>query len=140
MSDISTDNWKFGNDNVCDCKNSIFCDPHHQHIVTGDLRVIEDKDLRKLFCKGPKYREPQNVNWDHFLNNFQKTLKDCTKKWANKLKFKIEIFSEWEEKVLKEVARKIELIKIKKQKKKRYYKKMIFSTPEKRLSMKILHI
>ena len=55
------------------------------------------------------------------------------------VKFKIEIFSEWEEKVLKEVARKIGLIKIKKQKKKRYYKKMIFSTPEKRLNMNILH-
>ena len=26
--------------NQCDCADSSFCDPHHKHIITGDLRVI----------------------------------------------------------------------------------------------------
>ena len=26
----------------CDCSNSSFCDPHHGHIVTGDLRIVEN--------------------------------------------------------------------------------------------------
>ena len=136
VEDICTENWKFGNNNKCDCEKSVFRDKHHQHIVTGDLRVIEDKDLRKLFCKGPKYREPQNVNWDHFLSSFQVTLKDCTKKWAKKLKIKILKFTEWENKVMKEVSHKIESIK---KRKKRFYKKMIFSTPKKKLKMDELH-
>ena len=24
----------------CDCADSFFCDPHHKHIITGDLRII----------------------------------------------------------------------------------------------------
>ena len=25
---------------LCDCSTSQFCDPHHKHIVSGDLRII----------------------------------------------------------------------------------------------------
>ena len=30
---------------TCDCLNSEFCDPHHQHIVSGDLRIISNPKL-----------------------------------------------------------------------------------------------
>ena len=40
----------------CKCNNSPFADRHHKHIVTGDLRIIRNNVLRKLFIKGPKYR------------------------------------------------------------------------------------
>ena len=32
----------------CSCSESIFRDPHHGHIVTGDLRIVENVKLRKL--------------------------------------------------------------------------------------------
>ena len=41
----------------CKCNNSPFTDRHHKHIVTGDLRIIRNNALRKLFIKVPKYRE-----------------------------------------------------------------------------------
>ena len=47
----------------CDCQNSEFCDPHHKHIVTGNLRIISNAKLRKLFSKGPNYREPKTLNY-----------------------------------------------------------------------------
>ena len=28
----------------CDCVSSEFCDPHHKHIVSGDLRIISNKN------------------------------------------------------------------------------------------------
>ena len=34
--------------NVCSCKNSNFINPHHGHISTGDLRIIENDKLRKI--------------------------------------------------------------------------------------------
>ena len=34
----------------------------HGHVITGDLRVIENAKLRELVAKGPKYREPNRVN------------------------------------------------------------------------------
>ena len=36
----------------CKCNNSPFADRYHKHIVTGDLRIIKNNDLRKRFIKG----------------------------------------------------------------------------------------
>ena len=33
----------------CNCKNSPFIDKYHKHIITGDLRIISNSNLRKLF-------------------------------------------------------------------------------------------
>ena len=40
-----------------DFKNFSSCDPHHKHIVTGDLRFIFNYELRKLFSKGPDTKQ-----------------------------------------------------------------------------------
>ena len=42
----------------CNCHSSSFKDTHHNHIVTGDLRFIENSELRRHLSKGPNYREP----------------------------------------------------------------------------------
>jgi hypothetical protein len=36
INSINVNEWK--NDESCDCKLSKFCDPHHKHVVTGDLK------------------------------------------------------------------------------------------------------
>ena len=41
VDNVLTDNWTDGNCNSCDCQNSMFKDHHHQHIITGDLRIVE---------------------------------------------------------------------------------------------------
>ena len=48
------------NPQTCQCKESKFCNEPHGHVITGDLRVIENARLRELV---PKYREPNRVNW-----------------------------------------------------------------------------
>ena len=37
--------------------NSPFADRHYKHIVTGDLGIIRNNSLRKIFIKRPKYRK-----------------------------------------------------------------------------------
>ena len=51
------------NPQTCQCKESKFCYEPHGHVITGDLRVIENAKLRELVAKRPKYREPCRVNW-----------------------------------------------------------------------------
>ena len=46
----------------CECGNSQFTDKHHKHIVTGDLRIIENNSLRKIFTKGPKFRQNKEID------------------------------------------------------------------------------
>ena len=51
------------NPQTCQCKESKFCYEPYGHVIIGDLRVIENARLRELVAKGPKYREPNRVNW-----------------------------------------------------------------------------
>ena len=51
------------NPQTCQFKESKFCYEPHGHVINGDLRVIENARLRELVAKGPKYREPNRVNW-----------------------------------------------------------------------------
>ena len=36
---------------------------NHEHVITGDLKVIENAKQRELVAKGQKCREPNWVNW-----------------------------------------------------------------------------
>ena len=49
----------------CNCTTSPFTDTNHGHIVTGDIRIVQDNKLRKLLCTGPKYRKPVSVNFSN---------------------------------------------------------------------------
>ena len=139
IEEVCVENWKSGNNNMCDCNNpkyDDYRDPYHQHIITGRLKVIENKELISLFSKGPKYREPQNVmKWDHFLTHLKNSLNACIKKWAQKIKKPIITFREWKDSFIKAIVDRIEIIK----KKKRFYKKMSFSKKEILLELKLLH-
>ena len=50
----------------CNCHkySSKFIDNDRKHILTGNLQIIENNKLRKLFTKGPKYREPKKIDWE----------------------------------------------------------------------------
>ena len=50
------------NPQTCQCKESKFCYEPYGHVITGDLKVIENAKLKELVAKGPKYREPNWVN------------------------------------------------------------------------------
>ena len=50
---------------TCDCSHSPFqCNPSGL-VITGDLNIIQDESLRKVISHGPKFREPQHINWKH---------------------------------------------------------------------------
>ena len=40
----------------CECHNSIFKDEFHNHIVTGNLDILEDNELIDIFKYGSKFR------------------------------------------------------------------------------------
>ena len=47
----------------CDCHTSKYCYSPAGHVVTGDLNIIRDANLRALIQKGPSYREQNYVDW-----------------------------------------------------------------------------
>ena len=96
---------------TCDCVNSPFVDPDHGHIITGDLRIIEDKHLRKLIARGPNYREPKNVNWNKCREVITNGLDSCGDAFVNKFDLDEGEISGWKEEILKQVDDRITAVK-----------------------------
>ena len=69
-------------------KNPLTCDFSHSpfqynpsgHVITGDLHIIQHESLRKVISHGPKFREPQHINWKH---NF-KIIMDAVEDYARR--------------------------------------------------------
>ena len=98
----------------CECSISPFCDPHHKHIVTGDLRVIEHNKLHKLFSKGLNYREKKSTNYSKCLNEIEFStgsfITSTVDKYQNVTPHH---FKNWEDLVLQKVRYKIRDLKTK---------------------------
>ena len=99
----------------CDCESSEFCDPHHGHILTGDLRVIYNQKLRKLVARGPNFREPRMINWGHCKIEMKSGLDTyMTKVYTDNQYIEAEHLLSWKNKVLELVDLDIEKLKKKK--------------------------
>ena len=91
----------------CDCTSSKFCDPHHKHIVTGDLRIIENQKLRWLFSKGPNYREAKPFNLKKSKESIISSLDETIVKLSDRYKINNELFTNWKDKILQKVDTRI---------------------------------
>ena len=94
----------------CSCENSPFKDSHHGHIVTGDLRLIGNSKLRKLFSKGPKYRESPKINWNTVLESIQDGINEVITKWCTKNGVTEIILKPWKQNVIELVKGRIEVL------------------------------
>ena len=66
----------------CECASSEFSNVDHGHIITGDLRLIENSQLRSLLSKGPNYREPANVTYKKCLEEIDTAIQDVINETA----------------------------------------------------------
>ena len=46
----------------CNCNNVPYAGKNNGHVETWDLRLNENKKLRKLFCKGARCKDPISRN------------------------------------------------------------------------------
>ena len=61
----------------CERAGSSFCDPYHKPLITGDLRIIKNKKIRKLLTKCSNYRKPETKNVSKALIKITTALDTC---------------------------------------------------------------
>ena len=83
----------------------------HGHVITGDLRVIENAKLRELVAKGPKYREPNRVNWKATETMFLESIDLYAKNWSKREQVELKYLSEWKDQSKELVADRISNLK-----------------------------
>ena len=101
----------FSNLQTYQCKESKFCYEPHGHVITGDLRDIENAKLRELVAKGPKYREPNRVNRKATETMFLESIVSMQKNWSKREQVKLKYLSEWKDQLIELVADRISDLK-----------------------------
>ena len=96
----------------CNCSSSDFVDQHHGHVLTGDLRIIENVHLRQLIQKGPNYREPKPVNWKKCRDTIKSGLDTCADNMVGGKDIPVEQMNPWKNEILKKVDLRIRNLKL----------------------------
>ena len=95
----------------CDCSSSQFSDAFHKHVVTGDLRIVENQKLRKLLAKGANYREPRNINFRKARSEILTGIEGCISSIEDKSGIKTRSLDAWKKAVMSKVDATIEKMK-----------------------------
>jgi len=78
----------------CSCHNFPFKYNPDGHVVTGDMGIIDNENLRKILAKDPKYRETQSINWKYNFKLLMDFVENCTRKWTKPEKEEVNTLSE----------------------------------------------
>ena len=99
------------NPQTCQCKKSKFCYEPHGHVITGDIKVIENAKLRERVAKGPKHRKSNRVNWKATETMFLESIDLCAKSWSKREQVELKYLSEWKDQLRELVADRISNLK-----------------------------
>ena len=100
-------------DMECDCNHSDFKDIQHNHIITGNLDIIQNIKLRDLMQKGAKFREPAKPNFTKIINNIENSISDNLNKWSKKEGRSINQFNDWKSTVIDLINNRIDFLEAK---------------------------
>ena len=91
----------------CDCSSSKYLYGPVGHVITGDLNFIQNKNLRNLLRRGPKYRLPIPVDFDDCIKKLVTFLHEYCAKWCSKENAEITALNDWKAKVFSMAMNKI---------------------------------
>ena len=97
----------------CSCARSPFINNHFGHVISGDLNIIENEELRNLMNKGTKFRESPNPNFRKMEEQIIEALEVYVQKWSDKERMDVENFTSWKRKVIALVNIKLAQLKAK---------------------------
>jgi hypothetical protein len=137
LKELDIDSFSDIEELTCNCSHTTFNNPQFNHIVSGNLNIIENEDLRDLMRKGTKFRESPNPNFEKIFDQIVEALNDYVDKWSVKERIDSECFSSWKNKVNQLIHEKLEKLRAKC----RRYDQTgeILKKPEVRLALEELH-
>jgi hypothetical protein len=95
---------------TCDCSTSPFRYGPHNHVITGDLNIVNNSKLKNILSKGPKYREPQSFTWKKNFKLIMDSVEDYARRWAKREDFKLDTLSEWVKSIRTRLKRRLYML------------------------------
>ena len=78
----------------CSCNEEdvqTFVDPFHGHVLTGDLRIIQNEELRHIMSKGAKFRETPTLSRSQIEDSLFRDLENFKEKWCDRENMEFEL-------------------------------------------------
>ena len=104
---VTDDNILQNSPESCDCSQSAYKYNEFNHVITGDLNIIENKQLRKLLRRGPKFRIPSPINFETCMEEIETSVMEYCNKWCKRENADISSLYEWKNKVLNMIGTRI---------------------------------
>jgi len=109
LQDLNIDDFK-SKSPACTCESSPFIHNPDDHVITGDLNVINDTSLRDVFAKEPKYREAKSIYRKHNLNILMDSVEDYVRQWAQRQTEDLDTLSECGKSVRSSIQIRIKIL------------------------------
>jgi hypothetical protein len=77
------------------CASSPFIYHPAGHVITGNLKIINNTSLRDVFAKESKYRESKTINRKHNIKIIMDSVEDYARQWEKREKEDLYTLSEW---------------------------------------------
>ena len=110
LSNLDITNY-LSNPQHCQCNTSKFCHEPNGHVITGDLMVIENVKFRELVARGPKYREPNKINWQSTETMVSNSIDLYAEQWSKREQVYLKYLSEWKDQIKELVVERISSLK-----------------------------
>ena len=94
----------------CSCSSSPFNYSPAGHIITGDVNIVQNEDLRSLILKGPKFREPRSFKWRQNFVSIMDSVEEYTRRWTKSEGEELDTFTEWIKSIKKLSKSRIHLL------------------------------
>ena len=88
---------------TCNCDQSPFKNSVLGHVVTGDLKIIANRKLRNLLCKGLNHRENNDVPKEWMLKTLKNDIERHITTASQSLKISADTFTPWKETMINEL-------------------------------------
>ena len=101
VSNLGVDRFFQGNTILpYNSEGSEFIYQHHKHIFTGNLKILRDNKLRKLFVKRPRYQEKKTIYFEKAKLVIIADLNESIESRCIKDGYDKNLFTEWKPNVI----------------------------------------
>lgn len=77
---------------TCNCSSSPYKDKNHGHVITGDLTLIENIDLRNIIKLGPSHREIPRYSYKYTIGKLTDDINKSIEIWSKRSNLSTAIF------------------------------------------------
>ena len=92
---------------TCNCEQSAYKDSHHQHVLTGNLDIVRNTELRSVLSKGLNYREMEPANKRKALEAIKVGITSYIEKLSALIKKPLSYFDSWKNTILSKAKRSL---------------------------------